>query len=103
MRKLLFISLLFSPTLLFAQQAWEPGAFSCVAGENGENVWQGTAGQPLDGTASGGSLLYGNTEIASSLSEAYPCYRYNAQPLFRHDGTWGVATIGSHGKTRQCG
>ena len=70
MRKLLFISLLFSPTLLFAQQAWEPGAFSCVAGENGENVWQGTAGQPLDGTASGGSLLYGNTEIASSLSEA---------------------------------
>lgn len=70
MKKHLFISLLFAPTLLFAQQAWEPGAFSCIEGENGENAWQATAGQPLDGTASGGSLLYGNTEIASSLSEA---------------------------------
>lgn len=72
MKKHLFISLLFVPTLLFAQQAqqWEPGAFSCVAGENGESTWQAIAGQPLDGTASGSSLLYGNTEIASSLSEA---------------------------------
>ena len=72
MKKHLFISLLFIPTLLFAQQAqqWEPGAFSCVAGENGESTWQAIAGQPFDGTASGSSLLYGNTEIASSLSEA---------------------------------
>ena len=72
MRKYLFISLIFTPTLLFAQQAqqWEPGAFSCVAGENGESTWQAIAGQPLDGTASGGGPLYGNTEIASSLSDA---------------------------------
>jgi len=70
MRKYLFISLFITPTLLFAQQAWEPGAFSCVAGENGENTWQAIAGQPLDGTVSGSSLLYGNMETASSLSEA---------------------------------
>lgn len=70
MKKHLFIFLFFAPTLLFAQQAWEPGAFSCVAGENGESTWQAIAGQPLDGTDTNSSLLYGNTEIASSLSEA---------------------------------
>lgn len=70
MRKCLFLSLIFVPSLLFAQQAWEPGAFSCVVGENEENAWQAIAGQPLDGTDTGGSLLYGNTEIASSLFEA---------------------------------
>lgn len=67
---LLFISILLLPTQFFAQQVWEPGAFSCVAGENGENAWQAIAGQPLDGTDTGSSLLYGNTEIASSISEA---------------------------------
>lgn len=66
---LLFISILLLPTQFFAQQVWEPGAFSCVAGENGENAWQAIAGQPLDGTDTRSSLLYGNTEIASSLSE----------------------------------
>lgn len=72
MKRLLFIFLLFTPTLLFAQQTWEPGAFSCVAGENGENTWQAIAGQPLDvvTVANGSILLYGNTEVASSIAEA---------------------------------
>lgn len=51
-------------------QQWEHGTFSCIAGANGEDTWQAIAGQPLDGTDAGGSLLYGNTEITSSLSEA---------------------------------
>lgn len=52
------------------QQAWEPGTFSCVVGENGENIWQAIAGQPFDGTAIDSRLLYGNMETSSSLSEA---------------------------------
>jgi hypothetical protein len=68
--RLLLISILICVCTISTQaQQWEPGAFSCIAGENGENTWQAIAGQPLDGTVSGNSLLYGNTEVASSLSE----------------------------------
>ncbi|WP_287619450.1 Ig-like domain-containing protein [Parabacteroides sp.] len=71
MKQLLLTCILICICALSTQaQVWEPGAFSCIAGENGESTWQAIAGQPLDGTVAGNCLLYGNTEIASSLSEA---------------------------------
>lgn len=104
----LYLLIAITPTWLYAQepQVWETGAFSCVAGVNGETQagegeetdgisWQAIAGQPFDVTVETDTWLSGNVEVATSKREAeeIQSIQLDKSALALEEGKGGMLTV----------